>query len=116
MDILEIAKQSGMLVLLDARIGQQEYHSISCSLCALERFAETVRTFASGASQRDDAGELLATISMQIAPALVNRGTEESRHGTGTASLAVVSAQAVDGRQHMLPRSFPIERPFLLTA
>ncbi|NPT47008.1 hypothetical protein GNZ12_38090 [Paraburkholderia sp. 1N] len=43
MNIIEIARQSGMLVLLDAKIGHEEYHSISASLSALERFAAAVR-------------------------------------------------------------------------
>lgn len=43
MNIIEMARQSGMLVLLEARIGREEYHSISGSLSALERFAAAVR-------------------------------------------------------------------------
>ncbi|HKR42732.1 MULTISPECIES: hypothetical protein [Paraburkholderia] len=39
MDILNLARQSGMTVVLDARIGQQEYHSVHSSVAALERFA-----------------------------------------------------------------------------
>jgi hypothetical protein len=43
MDILELARDSGMLVLLDARIGGEEYHSVSGSLQTLQRFAEAIR-------------------------------------------------------------------------
>lgn len=43
MDIIEIARESGMLVLLEARIGREEYHSISGSLAALQRFAKAVQ-------------------------------------------------------------------------
>jgi hypothetical protein len=42
MDILELARKSGMQVLLDAQIGQQSYHSVCGSLTALQRFADAV--------------------------------------------------------------------------
>jgi len=42
MDILSLARQSGMTIVLDARIGQQEYHSVHSSVAALERFAALV--------------------------------------------------------------------------
>lgn len=43
MDLIELARESGMAVMLDARIGQQEYVSVSGSLAALARFADAVR-------------------------------------------------------------------------
>jgi hypothetical protein len=39
MDILDLAKQSGMTVVLDAKIGRQEYRTVYGSVAALERFA-----------------------------------------------------------------------------
>jgi hypothetical protein len=42
MDIIEIATKAGMQVLVDARIGQQTYHSVCGSLPALQRFADAV--------------------------------------------------------------------------
>ena len=42
MDILNLARQSGMTVVLDARIGQEEYHSVRSSVAALERFAALI--------------------------------------------------------------------------
>ncbi|MEM5313462.1 hypothetical protein [Paraburkholderia sp. JHI869] len=42
MDILNLARQSGMTVVLDARIGQQEYQSVHSSVAALERFAALI--------------------------------------------------------------------------
>jgi hypothetical protein len=42
MDILNLARQSGMTIVLDARIGQQEYHSVHSSVAALERFAQLI--------------------------------------------------------------------------
>lgn len=43
MNIIEMATQAGLQVLLDARIGSQCYHSVSGSLPALQRFADAVR-------------------------------------------------------------------------
>lgn len=43
MDIIQLARASGMLVMLDGRIGREEYHSFHGSLLALERFAQAVR-------------------------------------------------------------------------
>jgi predicted kinase len=40
MDILELARKSGMTVVLDAKIGRQEYRTVHGSVAALERFAE----------------------------------------------------------------------------
>jgi hypothetical protein len=42
MDIIEIAKKAGMLVMLDAQIGRETYHSVCGSLPALQRFADAV--------------------------------------------------------------------------
>lgn len=42
MDILNIARQSGMTVVLDARIGQVEYHSVHGSVDALQKLIDTV--------------------------------------------------------------------------
>jgi hypothetical protein len=44
MNIIEIATQAGLQVLLDARIGTQTYHSVCGSLSALQRFADAVST------------------------------------------------------------------------
>jgi hypothetical protein len=42
MDIVEIARKSGMTIVLDAKIGRQEYQTVHGSLPALQRFAELV--------------------------------------------------------------------------
>lgn len=42
MDILNLARQCGMTIVLDARIGQQEYQSVHSSVDALARFAALV--------------------------------------------------------------------------
>jgi hypothetical protein len=43
MDIIQLAQASGMLVMLDGRIGREEYHSFYGSLLTLQRFADAVR-------------------------------------------------------------------------
>jgi hypothetical protein len=53
MDLIALARESGMAVLLDARIGRQEYVSVSGSLAALARFADAVRA----ESDTDDNGQ-----------------------------------------------------------
>jgi hypothetical protein len=52
MDILEIARKSGMTVTLDARIGREEYRTVHGSVAALERFSELV-----AASLREEVAE-----------------------------------------------------------
>lgn len=53
MNIVDIARASGLVVVLDGRIGLEEYQSICGSVSALERFAEAVRQGA--ASQGESA-------------------------------------------------------------
>jgi hypothetical protein len=43
MDIERIANDSGMLVVLDGRIGREEYKSVYGSMQALQRFANSIR-------------------------------------------------------------------------
>jgi hypothetical protein len=43
MDIVKLARTSGLQILLDARIGRETYHSVSGSLSSLQRFADAVR-------------------------------------------------------------------------
>jgi hypothetical protein len=43
MDIVKLARSSGLQILLDARIGRETYHSVSGSLSSLQRFADAVR-------------------------------------------------------------------------
>jgi hypothetical protein len=43
MNIIEMARESGMAVILDARIGREEYHSVCGSLSALQKFADAIR-------------------------------------------------------------------------
>jgi 4-hydroxy-3-methylbut-2-enyl diphosphate reductase IspH len=43
MDIIDMARASGMAVILDGRIGHEEYLSVCGSLSTLQRFADAVR-------------------------------------------------------------------------
>ena len=43
MDIIDMARASGLTVVLDGRIGREEYQSVCGSVSALMRFAETLR-------------------------------------------------------------------------
>jgi len=43
MNVLKIAQEAGMAVLLEAQIGRQSYSSVSGSEDALRRFAEAIR-------------------------------------------------------------------------
>ncbi|MGF6757113.1 hypothetical protein [Paraburkholderia sp. GAS42] len=51
MDIIDIARASGMAVTLEGRIGREEYQSVCGSLSALQRFADAVLQCA--AKQKD---------------------------------------------------------------
>lgn len=54
MDIIEMARVAGLVVLLDGKIGREEYHSVSGSLPALRRFGDAFRA-AAEAEARDRA-------------------------------------------------------------
>jgi hypothetical protein len=43
MNIIDIARASGMAVILDGTIGREKYQSVCGSLSALQLFAEAVR-------------------------------------------------------------------------
>lgn len=44
MDVLKIARESGLAIILDGKIGREEYTSVSGSMNALLRFADAVRS------------------------------------------------------------------------
>jgi hypothetical protein len=44
MDMLKIARESGLAIVLDGKIGREEYTSVSGSTNALLRFGEAVRS------------------------------------------------------------------------
>jgi hypothetical protein len=56
MDIVKLAKDAGMLVVLDGRIGREEYRSVYGSIHALRRFAEALRASITDENDRLHAG------------------------------------------------------------
>ncbi|RDU95906.1 hypothetical protein [Trinickia dinghuensis] len=48
MNIEEIAREAGMQVVLDGRIGRQEYKSVYGTLQALRRFADSICELTAG--------------------------------------------------------------------
>ncbi|BEU25101.1 MULTISPECIES: hypothetical protein [Paraburkholderia] len=62
MDIIDLARESGLTVILDGRIGREEYHSICGSISALSRFAESVCQYA---AHPDDCAPCAAQRSLQ---------------------------------------------------
>jgi uncharacterized membrane protein len=56
MDIVKLAKDAGMLVVLDGRIGREEYRSVYGSMQALQRFAEALRASITDETDRLHAG------------------------------------------------------------
>ena len=54
MDILKLAQDAGMQVVLDGRIGREEYRSVYGTIQALQRFADALR--ASVADETDPPG------------------------------------------------------------
>lgn len=44
MDIIELARASGLQVILDGRIGREEYQSVCGSVDALRRFADAINS------------------------------------------------------------------------
>jgi hypothetical protein len=52
MDIVKLAKDAGMQVVLDARIGREEYRSVHGSIQALQRFADALRASVAGETDR----------------------------------------------------------------
>ena len=55
MDILKIAMDSGMQVILDGRIGSEEYRSVIASVQALQRFAGALLTTVTNDIQNTEA-------------------------------------------------------------
>lgn len=45
-DVIQLARAAGLTVILNGRIGREEYHSVSGPISALERFAEAYRAAA----------------------------------------------------------------------
>lgn len=55
MDILKLAQDAGMQVVLEGRIGREEYRSVYGSIQALERFADALRASVADETHRPGA-------------------------------------------------------------
>jgi len=53
MDIAAIARTAGLVVLLDGKIGREDYHSVSGSIPVLRRFGEAFRVAAEEEARLD---------------------------------------------------------------
>jgi hypothetical protein len=58
MNILELAREAGMLVVLDGRIGGAEYRSVHGNLDAFQRFANALE---SALAKRDGGADAFAS-------------------------------------------------------
>jgi hypothetical protein len=98
MNILEMARQAGLQVLLDARIGSQTYHSVCGSLPALQRFADAVEAATLTESSEREKSKNTTKRSMRrgaAAPASrARRRTLLCRHTTVVARPATEALRA----------------------
>ena len=84
MNIVDMAHASGFAVILDGRIGREEYQSVCGSESALQRFAEAVRQEA--ASQRESAP--LQSPAVDLSGRLRRSFTGGARKSGGRATFA----------------------------
>jgi hypothetical protein len=70
MDIVGMARSAGLTVVLDGRIGREEYQSVCGSISALQRFAESLRQCAAhendGAARRAAGGSASARLRRRL--------------------------------------------------
>ena len=59
--VLDLAREAGMTVMLDACIGRERYHSVTGSCAALERFARACRH---GAARTTDKAPARTTLEL----------------------------------------------------
>jgi hypothetical protein len=66
MNVVDMAHASGFTVILDGRIGREEYQSVSGSVSALHRFAEAVRQDAASQCESAPLQSPAADLSRQL--------------------------------------------------
>jgi hypothetical protein len=96
MNVVDTAHASGFTVILDGRIGREEYQSVSGSVSALQRFAEAVRQDA--ASQCESAP--LQSPAVDLSGRLRRSFIGGARKSGGRAALARRASHNV---RRMLP-------------
>ncbi|WP_156992376.1 hypothetical protein [Paraburkholderia oxyphila] len=70
MDLIQMARASGLTVILDGRIGREEYQSVCGPISALERFADALHQGVAhrhdGAPRRSSAGSVFGRLRRRI--------------------------------------------------
>ncbi len=83
-DLLKVAEDAGMTILLNGRIGQQDYTSVSGTTQALQKFADAMRETSSSRGRR--------------VRAAVQAKHESARHGAHAGTHRRGKLQAFAGR------------------
>jgi hypothetical protein len=91
MNIIDIATQAGLQVLLDARIGSQTYHSVCGSLSALQRFADAIST---ATTQALESNERVKRRSTRPRPAAASHARRSRRRVALCGRGAVIRERA----------------------
>jgi hypothetical protein len=81
MNIIDMARASGLTVILDGRIGREEYQSVCGSVWALQRFAEAL--YQSAVNQRDGTPRRSAAATQTG-----RRRRRRSQHATSTHTMS----------------------------
>lgn len=84
MNIVDMAHASGLTVILDGRIGREEYQSVCGSVSALQRFADAVRQDVASQCESAPLQSPAATLSGR----LLSSYPGDTRKFSGQAALA----------------------------
>jgi hypothetical protein len=85
-DVIQVARDSGMTILLDGRIGSVEYQSVSGTAEALHKFAHALRERPPGACRRPRAAR--SRNMNPLVPARMRERIASVVYGNGRASRA----------------------------
>ena len=96
MNVVDMAHASGFTVILDGRIGREEYQSVCGSVSALQRFAEAVRQDAASQCESAPLQSPAADLSGQLRRSFIGG----ARKSGGRAALARRASHNV---RRMLP-------------
>lgn len=104
MNIFDMATRAGLQVLLDARIGNETYHSVSGSLASLQRFADAIAAATLADMPRAPSRRTRVIPSKRNCAAARRRRAHQRvlRCGRQSASPLLVSVRS-DRRAHLLP-------------
>jgi hypothetical protein len=96
MNVVDMAHASGFTVILDGRIGREEYQSVCGSVSALQRFAEAVRQDAASQCESAPLQSPAADLSGRLRRSFIGG----ARKSGGRAALARSASHNV---RRMLP-------------